>query len=115
MTVFVLEKVQKGLHEFLFKLLILRYLLDSEGKMWKCNNKQLYLVEILESTVKSGRNVSLQVRVFMNTNIHDLLSDLELFFTLSCVFLFFSYRLKKSKAHSLICSQIFSADHPKRY
>lgn len=64
MTVFVLEKVQKGLHEFLFKLLILRYLLDSEGKMWKCNNKQLYLVEILESTVKSGRNVSLQVSFY---------------------------------------------------
>uniref|UniRef100_A0AAX7TSP4 RING-type E3 ubiquitin transferase n=1 Tax=Astatotilapia calliptera TaxID=8154 RepID=A0AAX7TSP4_ASTCA len=65
LTVFhfdVTSSVQKGLHEFLFKLLILRYLLDSEGKMWKCNNKQLYLVEILESTVKSGRNVSLQTQ-----------------------------------------------------
>uniref|UniRef100_A0A669EGJ6 RING-type E3 ubiquitin transferase n=1 Tax=Oreochromis niloticus TaxID=8128 RepID=A0A669EGJ6_ORENI len=60
LTVFhfdVTSSVQKGLHEFLFKLLILRYLLDSEGKMWKCNNKQLYLVEILEPTVKSGRNL----------------------------------------------------------
>lgn len=65
LTVFhfdVTSSVQKGLHEFLFKLLILRYLLDSEGKMWKCNNKQLYLVEILEPTVKSGRNVSLQTQ-----------------------------------------------------
>ncbi|KAL3987051.1 centrosome and spindle pole-associated protein 1 [Sarotherodon galilaeus] len=65
LTVFhfdVTSSVQKGLHEFLFKLLILRYLLDSEGKMWKCNYKQLYLVEILEPTVKSGRNVSLQTQ-----------------------------------------------------
>lgn len=65
LTVFhfdVTSSVQKGLHEFLFKLLILRYLLDSEGKMWMCNNKQLYLVEILEPTVKSGRNVSLQTQ-----------------------------------------------------
>ncbi|XP_063327964.1 E3 ubiquitin-protein ligase rnf213-alpha [Pelmatolapia mariae] len=65
LTVFhfdVTSSVQKGLHEFLFKLLILRYLLDSEGKMWKCNNKQLYLVEILEPTVKSCRNVSLQTQ-----------------------------------------------------
>uniref|UniRef100_A0AAQ5Y0G2 RING-type E3 ubiquitin transferase n=1 Tax=Amphiprion ocellaris TaxID=80972 RepID=A0AAQ5Y0G2_AMPOC len=52
----VTSTVQKGLCEFLFKLLILRYLMDSEGKMWKCNDKQLYVIEILEPTVKSTRN-----------------------------------------------------------
>uniref|UniRef100_A0A8C9TYL3 RING-type E3 ubiquitin transferase n=1 Tax=Scleropages formosus TaxID=113540 RepID=A0A8C9TYL3_SCLFO len=53
LTVFhfdVTSSVQKGLHEFLFKLLVLRYLMNSEGKMWKCSNHHLYVVEILEST-----------------------------------------------------------------
>lgn len=56
---YVIQKVQKGLHEFLFKLLILRYLMDSEGKTWKCSDKQLYLIEMLEPT----RNVSRQVKL----------------------------------------------------
>lgn len=55
------KKVQKGLHEFLFKLLILRYLMDSEGKMWRCNTRQLYAMEILEPTVKSTRNATREV------------------------------------------------------
>uniref|UniRef100_UPI0037E8EFFF E3 ubiquitin-protein ligase rnf213-alpha n=1 Tax=Semicossyphus pulcher TaxID=241346 RepID=UPI0037E8EFFF len=46
----ITSSVQKGLHEFLFKLLILRYLMDSEGKMWKCSDQQLYVIEILEQT-----------------------------------------------------------------
>uniref|UniRef100_UPI003AABD3E1 E3 ubiquitin-protein ligase rnf213-alpha n=1 Tax=Centroberyx gerrardi TaxID=166262 RepID=UPI003AABD3E1 len=57
----VTSSVQKGLHEFLFKLLILRYLMDSEGKMWKCSNKQLYVIEILQSTVNPPRTTSQQV------------------------------------------------------
>uniref|UniRef100_A0A672GQ55 RING-type E3 ubiquitin transferase n=1 Tax=Salarias fasciatus TaxID=181472 RepID=A0A672GQ55_SALFA len=60
----VMSSVQKGLAEFLFKLLILRYLMDSEGKMWKCNDKQLYVIEILEPTVKSTQTTSNQVHVF---------------------------------------------------
>lgn len=55
--IYVHLKVQKGLHEFLFKLLILRYLMDSDGKMWKCSENQLYLVEVLEKlTVEAKRN-----------------------------------------------------------
>lgn len=55
-------KVQKGLHEFLFKLLILRYLMDSDGRMWKCSENQLYLVEVLEKpTVEAKRNAQSQV------------------------------------------------------
>ncbi|XP_066560678.1 E3 ubiquitin-protein ligase rnf213-alpha [Amia ocellicauda] len=46
----ITSSVQKGLDEFLFKLLILHYLMDSEGQMWKCSNKHLYVIEILESS-----------------------------------------------------------------
>lgn len=56
-------KVQKGINEFLFKLLILRYLMDSEGKMWKCSHRQLYLIEILRSAITSARTPLQQVRV----------------------------------------------------
>ncbi|XP_030645559.1 E3 ubiquitin-protein ligase rnf213-alpha-like [Chanos chanos] len=57
LTIFHLDitsSVQKGLHEFLFRLLILGYLMDSEGRMWKCSNKHLYAIEILQT----GRNWS---------------------------------------------------------
>ncbi|XP_026862579.2 E3 ubiquitin-protein ligase rnf213-alpha [Electrophorus electricus] len=59
LTVFhfdVTSSVQNGLHEFLFRLLILGYLLDSEGRMWKCNNRHLYIVELLESRTHVPRN-----------------------------------------------------------
>ncbi|XP_029363545.1 E3 ubiquitin-protein ligase rnf213-alpha [Echeneis naucrates] len=58
----ITSSVKKGLNEFLFKLLVLRYLMDSEGKMWKCNDNQLYVVEILEPTVKSSRYSSQQAQ-----------------------------------------------------
>lgn len=45
------QQVRKGLYEFLFKLLVLGYLMDSEGRMWKCSNKQLYVIEILQPSV----------------------------------------------------------------
>ncbi|KAM8845445.1 E3 ubiquitin-protein ligase rnf213-alpha-like isoform 2-T2 [Spinachia spinachia] len=51
----VTSVVQKGLHEFLFKLLILRYLMDSEGKTWKCSDEQLYVIEILKPTRNASR------------------------------------------------------------
>ncbi|TNM97227.1 hypothetical protein fugu_015383 [Takifugu bimaculatus] len=65
----VTSSVRKGLHEFLFKLLILRYLMDSEGKMWKCRDNQLYLIEVLQPTVKAERNPSSQAqtgKIFFN-------------------------------------------------
>ncbi|KAL1277475.1 hypothetical protein QQF64_024148 [Cirrhinus molitorella] len=43
----VTTMVKKGLHEFLFRLLILGYLMDSGGNMWKSSNKHLYVIEIL--------------------------------------------------------------------
>ncbi|KAK0137548.1 E3 ubiquitin-protein ligase rnf213-alpha [Merluccius polli] len=73
LTIFHLDvtsSVRKGLHDFLFKLLILRYLMDSEGMMWKCCNKQLYLIEILKSTLKLPRKVSRQSQT-MNSSFID--------------------------------------------
>uniref|UniRef100_A0A3B3YP08 RING-type E3 ubiquitin transferase n=1 Tax=Poecilia mexicana TaxID=48701 RepID=A0A3B3YP08_9TELE len=62
----VTSSVQKGLPEFLFKLLILRYLMDSEGKMWRCNDKQMYVIEILEPTVKSTGNAPMARNTFLD-------------------------------------------------
>ncbi|XP_064179528.1 E3 ubiquitin-protein ligase rnf213-alpha-like [Anguilla rostrata] len=53
----VMSSVQKGLHEFLFRLLILRYLMDSEGRMWKCSEGQLYVIEILQSPQDLHQNL----------------------------------------------------------
>ncbi|TRY85502.1 hypothetical protein DNTS_016006 [Danionella cerebrum] len=39
--------VKKGLDEFLFRLLVLGYLKDSEGKMWKSTNESMYVIEVL--------------------------------------------------------------------
>ncbi|XP_056144422.1 E3 ubiquitin-protein ligase rnf213-alpha [Lampris incognitus] len=72
----VTSSVQKGLHEFLFKLLILRYLMDSEGKMWKCCNKQLYIIEILESTATLPRYCSLQSQA-VNSSFIDVFPNIS--------------------------------------
>ncbi|XP_056587886.1 E3 ubiquitin-protein ligase rnf213-alpha-like [Triplophysa dalaica] len=48
--------VKKGLHEFLFRLLILGYLMDSQGNMWKNSNKHLYVIEILRPDGGAYRN-----------------------------------------------------------
>ncbi|XP_077086723.1 E3 ubiquitin-protein ligase rnf213-alpha [Siphateles boraxobius] len=52
----VTTMVKKGLHEFLFRLLILGYLKDSEGNMWKTSNKHLYVIEILRPDASTSRN-----------------------------------------------------------
>ncbi|XP_006886389.1 PREDICTED: E3 ubiquitin-protein ligase RNF213 [Elephantulus edwardii] len=44
----VAASVQSGIWEFLFKLLVLQYLMDVNGKMWLRNQCHLYIVEILE-------------------------------------------------------------------
>ncbi|XP_039595909.1 E3 ubiquitin-protein ligase rnf213-alpha isoform X2 [Polypterus senegalus] len=45
----VTSSVQKGLTEFLYKMMVLNYLMDSEGQMWVCRKTHLYVVEILET------------------------------------------------------------------
>ncbi|XP_058262166.1 E3 ubiquitin-protein ligase rnf213-alpha-like isoform X3 [Hemibagrus wyckioides] len=54
----VTTAVQKGLHEFLFKLLVLGYLMDTEGRMWKRSSQHLYVIEMLEHTTEFRRSVS---------------------------------------------------------
>uniref|UniRef100_A0A672YYN5 RING-type E3 ubiquitin transferase n=1 Tax=Sphaeramia orbicularis TaxID=375764 RepID=A0A672YYN5_9TELE len=63
----VTSSVQKGLDEFLFKLLILHYLMDSEGNVWRCSDKELYIIETLEQTAKPLRNTSHQARSANNS------------------------------------------------
>nr|XP_019957387.1 PREDICTED: E3 ubiquitin-protein ligase RNF213 [Paralichthys olivaceus] len=65
----VTSSVQKGLNEFLFKLLILRYLMDSEGRMWKCSDKHLYVMEILEPSLKTTRNATRPAQTVNSTFI----------------------------------------------
>ncbi|KAM8945658.1 LOW QUALITY PROTEIN: E3 ubiquitin-protein ligase RNF213 [Pelodytes ibericus] len=45
----VTSSVNSGISEFLFKLLVLQYLMDSEGRIWKRQPYQLFIIEILES------------------------------------------------------------------
>ncbi|XP_073505879.1 E3 ubiquitin-protein ligase RNF213 isoform X2 [Phyllobates terribilis] len=45
----ITSSVNKGISEFLFKLFVLQYLMDSEGRIWKRLPSHLYIVEILES------------------------------------------------------------------
>ncbi|XP_054875809.1 E3 ubiquitin-protein ligase rnf213-alpha-like [Poeciliopsis prolifica] len=51
----VTSSVQKGLDEFLFKLFFLRYLMDSDGQMWHCTHKHLYIMELTETTNDQAR------------------------------------------------------------
>ncbi|XP_077184308.1 E3 ubiquitin-protein ligase RNF213 isoform X2 [Paroedura picta] len=47
----ITSSVQSGIQEFLFKLLVLRYLGDTDGKLWLRKQCHLYVVEILESSL----------------------------------------------------------------
>ncbi|KAM4740057.1 E3 ubiquitin-protein ligase rnf213-alpha-like [Anableps anableps] len=51
----VTSSVQKGLDEFLYKLFFLRYLMDSDGQMWHCTHKHLYVMELTETTNDQAR------------------------------------------------------------
>ncbi|XP_068089245.1 E3 ubiquitin-protein ligase RNF213-like [Hyperolius riggenbachi] len=42
------SSVKSGISEFLFKLLVLQYVMDSEGRLWKRQLSHLYMIEILE-------------------------------------------------------------------
>ncbi|XP_063149004.1 E3 ubiquitin-protein ligase RNF213 [Candoia aspera] len=46
----ITSSVQTGISEFLFKLFILRYLEDIDGKIWLRKQCHLYVVEILEAS-----------------------------------------------------------------
>ncbi|KAM6164698.1 E3 ubiquitin-protein ligase RNF213 [Rhynchocyon petersi] len=62
----VTSSVQSGIWEFLFKLLVLQYLMDVSGKVWLRNQCHLYIVEILdENSVLPRRSSRLGTR-FLN-------------------------------------------------
>uniref|UniRef100_A0A674GXD4 RING-type E3 ubiquitin transferase n=1 Tax=Taeniopygia guttata TaxID=59729 RepID=A0A674GXD4_TAEGU len=44
----ITSSVQRGIPEFLFKLLVLQYLADNNGNMWLRQKSHLYIIEILE-------------------------------------------------------------------
>ncbi|XP_072245329.1 E3 ubiquitin-protein ligase rnf213-alpha-like [Leuresthes tenuis] len=52
----VTSSVQKGLNEFLFKFFFLRYLMDSDGQMWHCSHKHLYIMELMEAPNEQARH-----------------------------------------------------------
>lgn len=56
--------MRKGLHEFLFKLLVLGYLMDTEGRMWKRSSQHLYIIEMLQHSTESPRSVARTVSGF---------------------------------------------------
>ncbi|XP_072098497.1 E3 ubiquitin-protein ligase rnf213-alpha-like [Mobula birostris] len=66
----VASSVQKGLCEFLFKLFILQYLMGTDEKMWKCSQRHLYIVEMLEGTGLPPRKQTR--RVSINHNFLDI-------------------------------------------
>ncbi|XP_029455051.1 E3 ubiquitin-protein ligase RNF213 isoform X2 [Rhinatrema bivittatum] len=57
----ITSSVQSGISEFLFKLLVLQYLMDNDGKMWKRNPHHLYLIEILEGSAVAPKKPIKQV------------------------------------------------------
>ncbi|XP_058708338.1 E3 ubiquitin-protein ligase RNF213 isoform X2 [Poecile atricapillus] len=46
----ITSSVQRGIPEFLFKLLVLQYLTDNNGNMWLRQKCHLYIIEILEAS-----------------------------------------------------------------
>ncbi|XP_062976189.1 E3 ubiquitin-protein ligase RNF213-like [Elgaria multicarinata webbii] len=47
----ITSSVQTGISEFLFKLLVLQYLTDIDGKLWLRKQCHLYVIEILEESL----------------------------------------------------------------
>ncbi|XP_069729030.1 E3 ubiquitin-protein ligase RNF213 [Phaenicophaeus curvirostris] len=57
----ITSSVQRGVPEFLFKLLVLQYLTDNDGNLWLRQKSHLYIIEILEVPAvpkKAARHVS---------------------------------------------------------
>uniref|UniRef100_A0A673VMB2 E3 ubiquitin-protein ligase RNF213 n=1 Tax=Suricata suricatta TaxID=37032 RepID=A0A673VMB2_SURSU len=52
----VTSSVQSGIWAFIFKLLVLQYLMDVNGKVWLRNPTHLYIIEILERTPALPKN-----------------------------------------------------------
>uniref|UniRef100_A0A8D2LPD7 Ring finger protein 213 n=1 Tax=Varanus komodoensis TaxID=61221 RepID=A0A8D2LPD7_VARKO len=62
----ITSSVQMGIPEFLFKLLVLRYLADIDGKLWLRRQCHLYVIEILETTSSPKRSRAVSTQRFYN-------------------------------------------------
>uniref|UniRef100_A0A8C6ZCZ6 RING-type E3 ubiquitin transferase n=1 Tax=Nothoprocta perdicaria TaxID=30464 RepID=A0A8C6ZCZ6_NOTPE len=65
----ITSSVQSGIPEFLFKLLVLQYLTDTNGNMWLRQKCHLYIIEILEvlpTPNKAARHVRTQKYNFLD-------------------------------------------------
>ncbi|XP_072256671.1 E3 ubiquitin-protein ligase RNF213 [Pyxicephalus adspersus] len=63
----ITSSVTSGISEFLFKLLVLQYLMDSQGRIWKRLPSHLYLIEILEpADILSGEQFKNVPRIVQN-------------------------------------------------
>uniref|UniRef100_A0A673VKG4 E3 ubiquitin-protein ligase RNF213 n=1 Tax=Suricata suricatta TaxID=37032 RepID=A0A673VKG4_SURSU len=60
----VTSSVQSGIWAFIFKLLVLQYLMDVNGKVWLRNPTHLYIIEILERTPALPKKPSRRVCTF---------------------------------------------------
>ncbi|XP_053562489.1 E3 ubiquitin-protein ligase RNF213 [Bombina bombina] len=67
----ITSSVIGGISEFLFKLLVLQYLMDSEGIMWKRQPCHLYVIEILESSCAMLKKPTRSVSHVTNRNLMD--------------------------------------------
>lgn len=84
-------QVQKGLNEFLFKLFFLRYLMDSDGRMWCCSHKHLYIIELLESTHYQARYAPRTVSwdlLFVHCSYYEIIPHNSIVFIVLLILLF---------------------------
>uniref|UniRef100_A0A8D0H9P7 Ring finger protein 213 n=1 Tax=Sphenodon punctatus TaxID=8508 RepID=A0A8D0H9P7_SPHPU len=76
----ITSSVQRGIPEFLFKLLILQYLADTDGRIWLRQPYHLYVVEILEVTLMPKKQRSfrcVEVLKWFHNHSRLLLKNLE--------------------------------------
>uniref|UniRef100_A0A670Y6Z8 RING-type E3 ubiquitin transferase n=1 Tax=Pseudonaja textilis TaxID=8673 RepID=A0A670Y6Z8_PSETE len=76
----ITSSVQTGISEFLFKLFILRYLEDADGKIWLRKQCHLYIAEILSISVGSNYNSAVLTTLFHRLNC----SFLDVFPQITC-------------------------------
>ncbi|KAM4663578.1 E3 ubiquitin-protein ligase RNF213-like [Discoglossus pictus] len=67
----IMSSVNRGISEFLFKLFVLKYLMDSEGRLWRRRPNHLYVIEILESSFMTQKKQSRTVPHVNQSNFID--------------------------------------------
>uniref|UniRef100_G1KRE3 RING-type E3 ubiquitin transferase n=1 Tax=Anolis carolinensis TaxID=28377 RepID=G1KRE3_ANOCA len=68
----ITSSVQTGIPEFLFKLLVLQYLADTDGKLWLRKQYHLYVIEILEVSPSASKNQKRSILPGLKYNFLDV-------------------------------------------